>query len=150
MLSTHPPPRPSSQRLPRSLERRPRAFLAEDDDDTRRMLELLLRLDGFDVVAARSGGELLDRLSTRLLAPVEIRDPVDRIVTDIQMPVLGGIDVVQGLRADGWNTPVILVTAFADRETRSIASSLRAALFEKPFDVSDFRTAAWHYARHGS
>ncbi len=151
MLSTHPthPSSSGSHRLPRALERRPRAFVAEDDDEARRMFELLLRLDGFDVVSARTGGELLDRVSTQLLAPFEIRNAIDLIVTDIHMPGLGGLEVIEGLRAAGWETPVILVTAWADSDTRSSALSLRAALFEKPFDLGDFRTAAWHYARHG-
>jgi two-component system, response regulator, stage 0 sporulation protein F len=121
--------------------KRPCVLVADDDDDTRAMLAAVLRRDGYDVTEARDGHELLE-----LLAPSPLRHrtspPPDIIVTDVRMPGVDGMSVLAGLRKTGWATPVILITAFANDGLRARATELRAdALFTKPFDVDDVRTA---------
>jgi DNA-binding NtrC family response regulator len=64
------------------------------------------------------------------------------IISDVRMPGVSGLDVLATLRREDWSTPVILMTAFGDLETRAEARRLGAkALFDKPFDVDDLRTA---------
>lgn len=121
--------------------RRASVLVAEDDDDLRAMVVAALRADGFDVSEARSGAELLDRITTALLGNAPHLGP-DIIVSDIRMPGLTGIEIAAGLRAARWETPIILMTAYSRSE--AAAEAKRAGVrdvFTKPFDIDDLRTA---------
>lgn len=117
---------------------RPRLLIAEDDDEMRRLLQIALRRDGYDVVALDSGSALLERLLERDDANLG----VDLVVSDVRMPGLLGTDVLAVLRARGFTVPVILITAFCEDSLANEAARLGAtALFSKPFDLDDLRTA---------
>jgi DNA-binding NtrC family response regulator len=120
---------------------RPRILLAEDDDEMRRLLSATLSRDGFEVIEAKDGNDLIRLIGDQLLEGKG--DPgVDLIVSDIRMPGLTGMNVLAGLRKVDWATPVLLITAFGDKETHQEARRLGAAgVFDKPFDLDDFRTA---------
>jgi CheY-like chemotaxis protein len=113
-----------------------RVLLAEDDRAMRDLIALRLRREGYQVVEARSGIDLLDRIEHELADHDRI--PADTvIVSDIHMRRLGGLDVLDTIRSLGWETPVILITAFGDDETRVLASRLGArAVIDKPFDLA--------------
>ncbi|HEX7479989.1 MAG TPA: response regulator [Polyangiales bacterium] len=112
----------------------PRVLLAEDDDDLRLGLTALLRFDGYDVYAVADGTSLLDKLASRLLSQ-ELATPVDVIVTDVRMPGVNGLAIVEGLRADGWAQPVVLISAFGDDEVRARVERLESVVFlAKPFE----------------
>jgi DNA-binding NtrC family response regulator len=58
------------------------------------------------------------------------------------MPAFSGLEVLADLRSKNTTLPVILITAFGDRQTHAEALALGAyAVFDKPFDVDDLRTA---------
>jgi DNA-binding NtrC family response regulator len=118
-----------------------RVLVAEDEEDLRELVAVTLRRDGYDVVTARDGSELLDRLaSARLREQAEA--PVDLIISDVRMPGWTGLQVLEGIRSTDWATPVILITGFGDRSIRREAARLGvAAFFDKPFDLDDLRTA---------
>jgi DNA-binding response OmpR family regulator len=60
------------------------------------------------------------------------------------MPGLSGLDVLAALRYTRWTTPVILITAFGDEETRSRrARSARSTSSTKPFNPDDLKIARW-------
>ena len=55
--------------------------------------------------------------------------------------------VLAALRETDRTTPVILITAFGDDATHREARELGAdAMFDKPFDLEDLRTAAYYFA----
>ncbi len=69
---------------------------------------LLQGLEGIEIaLEASDGGQLLAALPQR---------PVDVIVSDIRMPGIGGIELIERLRESGNATPVILLTTFDDSE----------------------------------
>ena len=118
-----------------------RVVLAEDDADLRDMLASALRADGYDVIEAADGAELLAAVS---------RDPVGLagapapavIVTDIRMPGRSGLEVLADLRQAHVATPVIVITGFGDATALAEAKRLGvAAVFDKPFDLDDLRAA---------
>jgi DNA-binding response OmpR family regulator len=113
----------------------PRVLVAEDDAEMRRLVADGLRKDGYDVEEESDGGHVLLRL---LSVPV----PFDLIVSDIRMPGCTGLDILQALRSSGARTPVILMTAFGDEETRTHVESLGATLFAKPLALGELRHAA--------
>jgi DNA-binding response OmpR family regulator len=123
--------------MPTWTSERPRVLVADDDAEMRSLVAESLRKDDYDVVEEADGGRLLVRIAA-IYTLGDTRDPVDLIVSDIRMPVCSGLDIL-GLRDAHWRTPVILMTAFGDDETRARAEKLGALLFDKPFQMSVLR-----------
>ncbi len=115
-----------------------RILVAEDDLEMRRLVVESLRADGHDAIDVTDGGQLLIQLTSFYrLRPDP--DPIDLVVTDIRMPTCNGLDIVEALREAHWATPIIIMTAFGDPETRARAKSLGAVLLDKPFKMQTLR-----------
>ena len=57
------------------------------------------------------------------------------LITDLQMPGLNGLELQEALRSQGYQTPVILITAYPDEKHRTRALDNGAVGFlSKPFD----------------
>ena len=127
---------------------RRRVLLAEDDADIRALLAWAMRHDGFDVVEAEDGAQLLERLDEARSGGEDDLLP-DVIVTDIRMPRVNGLEVLERLKREGVGVPVLVVTAHGDALTVRRAERLgAAAVLLKPIDLDDFLTAVLHYAVH--
>jgi two-component system response regulator (stage 0 sporulation protein F) len=125
------------------IERAPcRVLLAEDDDDMRNLLANALREEGFQVLEACDGNDLVNCILNDLLLSDGSRS-IDLIITDVRMPGASGLSVLESLRCvDGW-TPVILITAFGSDMLHAEAQRLGAsAVLNKPFNVHDLRQLA--------
>jgi CheY-like chemotaxis protein len=122
-------------------ERPANVLLGEDDPELRSLLADMLRRDGHAVTEAKDGAELLEHVAGTLDDSGEL-STVDLIVSDIRMPGWTGMEILENLRhVDCW-APVILITAFGDPDTHEMAGRLGAvAVFDKPFDIDDLRTA---------
>ncbi len=103
-----------------------RILLVEDDEVLRRTMARWLRERGATVFEAEDG---LDAL-----AELRRHGSVDVVVTDVVMPRMGGIELLDTLRSQGFSAPVLLVSGYA-RHDRSEEDSLAAAapLLHKPF-----------------
>jgi CheY-like chemotaxis protein len=112
---------------------RRRVLLVEDDPEMRELMALALRGDGYEVREAADGLEAL-----RLLGAEE-NPGIDLVVSDVRMPGCSGLEMLQRLRGRPSQIPVVLVTAFGDRETHARARRLGAALLDKPFELNDLR-----------
>ncbi len=104
----------------------------------RRLVIDALRRDGYEVVDVSDGGQLLLRI-TDIFRLRPSPDPIDLILTDVQMPTCNGFDIIEGLRDAHWTTPVIIMTAFGDDAARARAKSLNAVLLDKPFAMAALR-----------
>uniref|UniRef100_UPI0025E2FEC7 response regulator transcription factor n=1 Tax=Nitratifractor sp. TaxID=2268144 RepID=UPI0025E2FEC7 len=82
-----------------------------------------------EVITAANGEEGLERFR-------ENRDRIDLIVTDIMMPKMNGIEMVDAIRKEDPEIPVIYTTAFDDRDSllRTIQQSVSAYIL-KPIDL---------------
>jgi CheY-like chemotaxis protein len=121
--------------------RRVRVLLAEDDQDVRYGLARILSIDGYEVHAVASGAELLDALAAWILSE-EKEPPADVIVTDVRMPGFNGLNIVEGLRANGWDQPVVVMSAFGDDTMRERIRKMGGVEFlEKPFDPEELEKA---------
>jgi CheY-like chemotaxis protein len=106
--------------------------LAEDDPDTREMLKQALLSGGYDVLELRDGLALMTLVSSAMTDDLA---PPDFIVADIRMPYVSGLQALQALQRTALTTPVVLMSAFWDRDTRAEASRWgAAALLDKPLD----------------
>lgn len=106
-------------------------LIVDDDPDILRLVEVNLRLHGYDVVSARSGSEAL--------AALENKRPHLALV-DLMMPGMDGLELTRRLRADPMATalPIIMLTAKA--MTSDKVAGLAAGADDyivKPFDTSE-------------
>jgi two-component system chemotaxis response regulator CheY len=104
-------------------------MIVEDDPATRRLYRFLLTNSGYTVVEAEDGMAALERFATQAC---------DVIITDMNMPRMGGIDLVRTLRQKNADVYVIMVTAFGTPDTEKHA--YRAGVNEyltKPFDFEE-------------
>jgi len=119
----------------------PRILLGEDDLEMRALLAEALRSKGYTVVECADGMNVLQQLSYVILSPeVSARDPehYDLVVSDIRMPGVTGLSILEGVQLFEGFPPMILITAFGDEETHAAAKRLgAAAMFDKPFDLDD-------------
>ncbi len=86
-------------------------LLIEDELDVREAIRLHLEHRGYNCHEAAHGTEALQLLHT--LSP-------DIIISDISMPVMGGIEFLLKSRALGCNVPVILLTGVNDSSVRAL------------------------------
>ena len=78
-------------------------LVADDDEDLRSLLAETFRADGYRVIEAHDGAELLEHLRAGLAGSGTHPDVV---VTDVLMPKLSGLGVLDALRRAQWNVPV--------------------------------------------
>ena len=108
-------------------------LVAEDDLEMRRLIVATLRRERYEVIEAPDGIALLDCVEAAALTGVRLA----AIVSDVRMPMLSGMDALAVLEATQADVPVILITAFGDRELHDEAHQLGAfAILDKPFDMT--------------
>lgn len=96
---------------------------AEDDELIRQSITRIIRRRVKNIYAAENGKEGLD-------FTVE-HDP-DLVITDIEMPIMNGLELIEELRnTHGKDTPIIVVTAYQDAEHHS---DLADAYIYKPIE----------------
>ena len=95
-------------------------LIVDDEGDLRTLLGLCFLRRGHSIVVAGDGAAGLQCVATH--AP-------DLLVTDLNMPVLDGLELLRQLRADGHaDLPVIVLTARADQRAAAIAAGADAFL----------------------
>ena len=84
---------------------------------------------------ACSGQEALDKLAAGIEPPPMV------ILSDINMPVMDGLELLRELKARRPDLPVMMVTAYGDDERRRLAGEYGAAEFiTKPVDFDLLKT----------
>ena len=111
-----------------------KVLVIEDKKDAvQLMTECVLRPHGYSYMVAKNGEEGL-RLALE-------KEP-DLIITDLRTPKMSGLEVLEALRAEGRDTPVILMTLYGSEETVVQAFRLGAKDYIiKPFKVEEMLEA---------
>lgn len=92
-------------------------LVADDDKNTRRLMQAVLQADGYDVITAENGEAALEAME---------REKVDLVVLDIMMPKMDGYEFTKTLRAANNNLPILMVSAKqlpADRKRGFLAGT---------------------------
>lgn len=109
----------------------PRILIVDDEATIRASLLEALAADGYETDAAESGEEALARCHATAY---------DLVVTDLKLPGVSGLEILQALRNQGKQTPVIMMTAYGDVDTAVSAMRLGAYDFiAKPFKLTVLR-----------
>ncbi len=77
-------------------------LVVEDDKNTSKLMEVVLRRAGYDVLTAENGTKALEVID---------RNYIDLIILDIMMPQMDGFEFTETLRDNDNFTPIIMVTA---------------------------------------
>lgn len=77
-------------------------LLVDDHQKIRKLMEIYLKREGYDVLHAENGNKALDILDTT---------NIDLIIADIMMPDMDGYELTKELRGANFNMPIIMVTA---------------------------------------
>ena len=106
-------------------------LVVDDNSDLRVYVSSILKSAGYEVVTARDGNEGFRVAQAK---------GVDAVVTDLMMPQASGLDLIRMVREDSQlqGTPVILLTAKADDDTRLEGVEQGAdAYLAKPFNARE-------------
>jgi len=104
-------------------------LIVDDELNIRRVLAAMLKREGYEVSTAADGEQALAALH---------RAPVHVVVTDLVMPRLGGLELLQRVGADFPDVPVIVITAHGTVD--SAVQALKAGAFDyitKPFEQAE-------------
>ncbi len=123
-----------------------RVLVADDDDELRALVSETLRDDGYEVLEATNGHQLLEVIGSMLMGE-PTAEPFELIISDVRLPGgVSGLDMLAGLRRADWSLPVLLMTGYGDDAVYEEAARLGAYVLDKPLDLDDLRTAAINLA----
>ncbi len=110
-----------------------RVLIVDDDSASRRLLEVRLRPLESDVTTAGNGEQALSAIR---------KDLPDLVLLDLEMPEMGGLEVLRRLRKEGIHVPIVVITAHGSIETAVEAMKEGAYDFiTKPVDANHFDIA---------
>ena len=106
-----------------------RILVAEDETSLNDLLQDALRMNGYETISAKHGME-----AVRLIR----EEKPDLVILDINMPQLDGFGVIEKLRNENNNIPIIVLTARDQKDDKSIGFGLGADDFvTKPLGLEE-------------
>jgi two-component system nitrogen regulation response regulator GlnG len=117
-----------------------RVWIVDDDNSIRWVLEKALSQAGFEVESFASANMMLQRLDY---------DEPDTIISDIRMPEMDGMELLDKLQVSHPNLPIIIMTAHSDLD--SAVNAYQQGAFEylpKPFDIDEAIALAKRAVEH--
>jgi DNA-binding NtrC family response regulator len=106
-------------------------LIIEDEAKMRRLLELNLGEDGFKTLSAADAEAGLKLL---------VSEPVHLVITDLKLPGMSGLELLQMVKRQNATLPVVVMTAFGSVETAVEAMKAGASDYVlKPFSLAEMR-----------
>jgi DNA-binding response OmpR family regulator len=104
-------------------------LIVEDDKNIRKLMQTVLRQNGYNTISASDGAEALDLFD---------KEHIDLMICDIMMPNMDGYELTESLRSAKYNLPVLMVTAkesFSDKKKGFLVGT--DDYMVKPIDVNE-------------
>lgn len=111
--------------------RNKKILVVDDDESLRRVIEYNISEEGYDVLPCDSGKKAIEIFK---------ENEIDLVITDLQMPEMGGIELIKQIRAIAPSAMVIVITAFGTVDTA--VESMKLGAFEyitKPFNREELK-----------
>lgn len=110
-------------------------LVIDDEELVTESLKRLLKKEGYNVAIAKDAEEAMQKVS---------ETDFSLIVSDIMIPIMDGIDIVENIRqylkqSGKKPVPEVLITGYSNEDNIRRAQELKVADFIcKPFDIKDF------------
>ena len=106
-------------------------LVVDDEEGARELFNTILTDEGYEVTLAVNGEDGILQFKNALF---------DLVVTDIKMPGMDGLQLLQEIRKTGSKADVIMVTAYGEVESYLKAMSLGAAEYiNKPIRIKELK-----------
>ncbi|SHO50475.1 sigma-54-dependent transcriptional regulator [Desulfopila aestuarii] len=117
-------------------------LVVDDERSMRDFLKILLTKEGHQVATAPNGTDALEHLRN---------NSCDLVITDIRMPGMSGLDLLEAIKEDFSDLPVIMITAFASPNDAVHAMKFGAFDYiSKPFNVDEIKSVINSAIKKGS
>jgi CheY-like chemotaxis protein len=115
-----------------------RIIVAEDDDINRELILEVLSDEGYEVIGASNGIELIK---------YALEKKPDLIITDIQMPNMSGDTTVSMIESynDLASVPIIIMTGMSRQDFNKLGISRDIKVLFKPLDLSELKNLVKSY-----
>ncbi len=118
-----------------------RILIVDDEEDLTWSISKRLAKDGdsLEIICTNSGSNALEMLS---------KYKVDLLVTDIRMPGISGLQLLNEVKVRYPRTPVIVMTAYGSIEVKKVLEHLgKTGYIEKPFEINELRKLIYSLLR---
>lgn len=106
-------------------------LIADDEPNIRRVLQAIFTKEGYEVQTAENGLHALEVAKAR---------PIHVLITDLIMPDMNGVELLQKIKQSQPNTVAIMITAYATIKTCVDAMRYGASDYiTKPFDMDEIK-----------
>lgn len=106
-----------------------KVLIVDDEEMAIKLVEHQLKLDGFEIITTTDGREAMDLIKS---------EEPDLVVSDIMMPFMSGLELLELIKSEKKKTPVILVSALDDVEVIQTAIGMGADDFViKPVNTDE-------------
>src|SRR6266849_4926863 len=92
-------------------------LVVDDEQSMTQFLGIVLRKEGYQVTTVNRGRDALERVKA---------ENFDVVITDIKMPGMDGIQLLQGIKKHDATLPVVIMTAYASQQSAIDAVNLGA------------------------
>ena len=107
----------------------PSILVVDDELSMREFLKILLEKEGYEVATAAEATSAIERIQNQ---------DFDLVISDIKMPGMGGLSLLEKIKEINGSLPVIMITAFASPE--NAVTAMKSGAFDyitKPFKVDE-------------
>lgn len=110
-------------------------LVVEDDNSIREIISELMSREGYDCLTASDGKEAIDLYN---------KSPeVHLVLTDLSMPRMNGVELVNKIREDDEKVPIIVFSGFIDRRAMiKMIDNKISSCFYKPFNFLELKKQA--------
>lgn len=106
-----------------------KVLIVDDEEMAIKMVELQMRADGYEVYTSNDGREAVELIKEH--------EP-DLVISDIMMPFMSGLELLELIKAEKKKIPVILISALDDVEVIQTAIGMGADDFViKPVNMDE-------------
>lgn len=107
-------------------------LIADDEVMIREYFTAVLLTYGLEVVSVKNGAEALEELAERSF---------DLVISDIQMPLVNGLELTRRIREKSADQPILLITGVASEDVVSAGTAAGTFILRKPMSVREIENA---------